>query len=436
MAPSRWFGGLKMGGMAFSGGNILQRSGIATPVATPVAMASRRKVGFAGVFVAALSLSAGFAAVPAAAQMAAQPAAQAASGDLMSIYTITGVPVDATAANAVQAREKALAQGQKAAFRQLAARLSGTGAGDSVALPTDAELPSLVLGVAIENEKTSSVRYVGTIGVSFFPQAARDRLVAAGLPVFDTPAPTLVVLPIFQASPETPAQLFDETSPWKNVWSGRPRSGLTPLVVPFGDLTDMATIDAARAAGLDQTALAAIARRYHAEEAVVVRAALTGEGLNRRIDLAVARSTGTGFQAIDAVPAPPNVTLTAALDAASDAVADWLDNQWRSEAGSAVSLVGSGEMVVDIAFPGGLPEWLEIRKALSRQIVTHWTVQSLSTTQAVVALTHRGSAADMVQDMAGSGLALYENAGRWHLSKGIIPPATDAAPQPETVIIQ
>ncbi|MBB6211864.1 DUF2066 domain-containing protein [Novispirillum itersonii] len=434
MAPSRWFGDLKMGGMAFSGGNILQRSGIATPVA----MSPRRMAALAGIFVAVSALSVAVDGPAAQAQTPALAASASASADLMGVYTITGVPVDATAGNAVQARERAVADGQKAAFRQLAARLSGPAARDSVSLPTDAELPSLVLGVAVETEKTSSVRYFGTISVSFFPDTAKKRLQAAGLPVFDTPARPMVVLPIFQAAPDAPPQLFDDRSPWKTVWSGRPRSGLTPLIVPSGDLSDSAALDATKALALDQAGLTTLMRRYHTEDAVVVKAVLTGDGANRRIDLSLARPGGQ-FQPLNGVPAPTSSSLTAALDAASDAIADWLDGQWRSQAGSAVSLVGSGSMSITVPLPGGLPDWLSVRQALSQQVVSSWTLQSLSSREAMISLTHRGAASDLVQAMAQNGLTLADDGtGHWVLSKGVPPAAgQSAAPgQPPTVVIQ
>lgn len=447
MAPSRWFGGLKMGGMAFSGGNILQRSGIATPVA----MSPRRMAALAGIFVAVSVLSARVDGLTAQAQTAALTAPANASADLMAVYTITGVPVDATAGNAVQARERAVSEGQKAAFRHLAARLSGQQARDSVSAPTDAELPSLVLGVAVETEKTSAVRYFGTISVSFFPDAAKKRLQAAGLPVFDTPAKPMVVLPIFQAAPDAPAQLFDDRSPWKAVWSGRPRSGLTPLIVPSGDLSDIATLDATKALALDQTGLTAMMQRYRTEDAVVVKAVLTGDGVTRRIDLSLARPGGP-FQSLGSVPAPTSSSLTAALDAASDSIADWLDTQWRSQAGSAVSLIGSGTMTITVSLPGGLPDWLSTRQVLSQQIISGWSLQSLTSREAVITVSHRGAASDLVQAMAQSGLTLADDGtGNWTLSKGAPPAgpgaAAGAAPgqpapnqptpsQPATVVIQ
>lgn len=74
----------------------------------------------------------------------------------------TGIVVDATAADAVQARDRALAQGRRDAFNRLAA---ATGA----AAPqlSDAQIEAMVASMIIEQERVSSTRYSGRITVVF-----------------------------------------------------------------------------------------------------------------------------------------------------------------------------------------------------------------------------------------------------------------------------
>src|SRR4051812_47492206 len=51
------------------------------------------------------------------------PCANAAYADADAPYTVANYPVDATAANAVAAKDQALAEGQQAAFRSLLKRI-------------------------------------------------------------------------------------------------------------------------------------------------------------------------------------------------------------------------------------------------------------------------------------------------------------------------
>ncbi len=74
----------------------------------------------------------------------------------------TGIIVDATAADAVQARDRALAQGRRDAFNRLAA---ATGA--PAPSLSDAQIEAMVASMIIEQERVSSTRYSGRITVVF-----------------------------------------------------------------------------------------------------------------------------------------------------------------------------------------------------------------------------------------------------------------------------
>ncbi len=74
----------------------------------------------------------------------------------------TGIVVEATAADAVQARERALAQGRRIAFQRMQAATGGSAEGAS-----DRQIESMIASMIIEEERVSSTRYVGRITVVF-----------------------------------------------------------------------------------------------------------------------------------------------------------------------------------------------------------------------------------------------------------------------------
>ncbi len=93
--------------------------------------------------------------LPAAAQTASSVEA---SGDPL---VQRGVPAEATAENAVVARERALASGQRIAYERLASAMD---------LPrglSDSQIESLVQSLVIESERITSTRYIGQITVNF-----------------------------------------------------------------------------------------------------------------------------------------------------------------------------------------------------------------------------------------------------------------------------
>jgi hypothetical protein len=74
----------------------------------------------------------------------------------------TGIVVDATAADAVQARDRALAQGRRDALNRLAAA-----AGAPTPTASDSQIEGMVASMIIEQERVSSTRYSGRITVVF-----------------------------------------------------------------------------------------------------------------------------------------------------------------------------------------------------------------------------------------------------------------------------
>src|SRR5262245_1707159 len=73
-------------------------------------------------------------------------------------FIVSGVPADATAANANDARTQAMASAQQIGFERLVRRL--TPDGSAVPAVTPQQLDTLVTSVDIENERRSATRYV------------------------------------------------------------------------------------------------------------------------------------------------------------------------------------------------------------------------------------------------------------------------------------
>ncbi len=86
-----------------------------------------------------------------------------------SAYTIANYPVDATAANAVAAKQQALADGQQAAFRSLLKRIVPVTAYKQLTRVKDIKAANLVSGVTVRSEKNSATDYLASLDFSFRP---------------------------------------------------------------------------------------------------------------------------------------------------------------------------------------------------------------------------------------------------------------------------
>lgn len=102
-----------------------------------------------------------------------------------------GVPAEATAENAVVARDQALINGQRVAYERLAAQL-GLQRGLS-----DSQIEAMVTSLVIESERVTANRYTGRITVNFNPGrvpgggslAGSTTGLPGGLPGSTTPRP-------------------------------------------------------------------------------------------------------------------------------------------------------------------------------------------------------------------------------------------------------
>ncbi len=134
--------------------------------------------------------SAQFLAAPPGATPIAPPA-----GDAGLAFTQRNVPAEATAADAVQAKERALAQGRRTAWQALA---STAGLGGQQL--NDAQIDDLVASIIVEEERLTATRYSGRITVNFAPD--RVRALIAGRPMAPGGAPAPLA---GGALPATPA---------------------------------------------------------------------------------------------------------------------------------------------------------------------------------------------------------------------------------------
>jgi len=90
-----------------------------------------------------------------------------------------GVPAEATAENAVLARDRAHASARRIAFQRL---IEQSGA-PVASLPSDSQLENMVAALIVEEERTTPTRYSGRLTVQFNPglvAAATGRSFAGG----------------------------------------------------------------------------------------------------------------------------------------------------------------------------------------------------------------------------------------------------------------
>lgn len=338
----------------------------------------------------------------------------AAVGD---VFVVDSLKVDVTAASTAEARDKALAIGERQAFRQLLERL--TMRRDQGRLPafSAAEIAAFVLDFEVAEEKASAVRYLATLNYRFKADAVRRLLIDREIPFAETTSKPVLVLPVYQAAGSL--LLWDDPNPWREAWIRRPgKSSLVPTILPGGDLPDIATIGPEQAVAGDDQRLSAIAARYDAGDAIVAHATMNMDRGRPDLEVYVTRY-GTAQQeetVVKSFTSGDQESLELLLARAADELTSQMEDNWKRD-----NLLQFGQQAV-VAVKiriGGLGDWLDIRNRLAGvAVIRKSDLVLLSLDEVRVNLHYIGDPAQLALALEQADLVINREGDGWVLELG------------------
>lgn len=355
------------------------------------------------------------------------PAALAQDAD--EVYLVRQVAIDATAESALAAKNAAIRNGQRQALNRLLRRLTLAADHDRLPSGSDLDPADLVASYAVDDEKTSQVRYLARLTVQFQRPAVQRLLRGAGVSFSETRARPTLILPVLDAGGRR--QLFDEDNPWLAAWSDLdlPFGSLLPLIVPLGDLGDLSALNADQAlAGGDKARFATLMEKYDSASVAVVHATLPfGDAAAARVNTVVYRYGAAGEGTIvSALDAQEGESLDSLLRRAAQATVALLEDDWKRRTilrfGDEASL--SARVPYD-----GLEGWLEVRRRLAAvPNIEKVEISAISTIDAQVTLHYLGETPQLNTALAANELKLENRQGYWYLLRTDLaePPAPGA----------
>lgn len=189
------------------------------------------------------------------------------------LFTVENVEVDITSESAVKAREEAFKEAQTQAFLILSERLLSRDELLDFETPDLSYISPLVQDFEIKHEQLSNVRYKASYTFRFKEENVRRFFGGQGVVHAQEKRETILVLPFYQWG--TRAVLWGQGNPWIISWKDSLNTGrLLPVSVPIGDLSDMMDIEDDQALTYDSRRLQRMKERYHAQDIVILIAAL------------------------------------------------------------------------------------------------------------------------------------------------------------------
>lgn len=344
--------------------------------------------------------------------------AYAQESDEDALYQISDVAVDVTADSATHARDQAIMQAQHNAFDQLLTRL---GADTALEQKLDNDtLASMVQAFEVQQERLSKVRYLGTFTVRFKPPAVRAFLGKRGSAYNEARSKPVIVLPILNTGARV--VLWEDSTPWRTAWeSVTGKGGLVPIVVPSGDLDDIAKIGTHEAMNGKEEAFQALMNKYQAGSVVVAVLNADPDNLDPKQPIKIAlqrydmNGKSGGSESISLTPASDTKALTALISDGVKQVRSRLESGWRQSTKMPKGAIAHLPVAVPI---GSLADWNEIKAKLATvPAISRANVLSLTRDTANVDLEFYGDIQQLQASLAQHNLSLESSSftGAWTL---------------------
>ncbi|WP_193188111.1 DUF2066 domain-containing protein [Nisaea sediminum] len=374
-----------------------------------------------------------------------------AQSDEDRVFEVRAVAVDVQAATAADAQAKAIVQGRRDAWRRLLDRLVPKSNAAQIPALSDEELVGLTVGYEVARERTSDVRYLGSLNFRFNPLAVRQFFNARGIAYAEVASRPVLILPVYNDGRKP--LLWEEESPWLAAWLERGAGdGLVPITVPYGDLADIRDISAVQAVLVDREAIQTIGARYGAAQAVIANArTVTTDAGTQAVELNLIYVGGVadGQSLIRTVAPDAGAAGSDLLAAAAKAAASEIQEAWKTE-----NLISPGlETRVTVLVPvPSFDYWLEVRKGLDGvSSISRREMLRISRTEALIDVWINGDADQLALALKQRGLVLEEMGGNWILYKEgtelperyrpapqlqpVLPPSPEPAPAPAQPLI-
>ena len=326
------------------------------------------------------------------------------------VFTISHVKVDETAADAAKAKVKAISAAQVIAFRRLVQRLAPAGSLEQLPQFGANEVSRMMSGMTFEDERTGPTRYIATLTIKFLPDNVRELLYQYNVPFAEEQAANILLLPMWKT--DKGVALWEGENPWKEAWVAQDlENSLTPLLIPIGDLTDIAALSADEAAASDSIKLEALRLRYGAENVLVSIAERRADG-TIYITLKGETSFGLVNYAHSFEIADDDIPATLAPAAERFLLA--MEETWKG-AIAKINVPSSNLNEITVAIPfDSLAEWNDIRARIQQTYgVGEVQIDSLSARGGIVKVRYEGAIDQFSEELKTNGLILSDVGGTW-----------------------
>lgn len=330
----------------------------------------------------------------------ARQAFAAADDPLDRLFTIREVKVDETARSASRALNIAFEKAEEEAYNKLLVKLTQPEGRAKLPKLTKLERQSLISGIDVVTEQSSSTRYLATLNVRFEPQRVSEFFAAHGVPHVLAGGTGMLVL-------HAHTRGSDELMWRKDAVLDRARGSVDWMnriryyVFPVGRIDERMAVTYGEVKALDIDAAARLQDRYDVGGSLMITSRYEAEGATGTLHYRYI-SSETGEAHVGTIDHA--ASEEAALSAMYETVLDAIDSDWREQL--LVDTGTGGEMTVVVPTTE-LKMLTEVEKRLSEiSLVSQYRVTSLALPLSRITFRYTGREDQLATAMRYGGLTL------------------------------
>ncbi|WP_165769378.1 DUF2066 domain-containing protein [Arboricoccus pini] len=320
-------------------------------------------------------------------------------------YSVQNIAMSADAADAVAARDQAIADAERRGLQILIGRLSNGGQPPSLdSVPID----RVVQSYEIASEQVGAKSYKGTLNVAYVPARVRDIMSRNNISVVHQTQPTLIVPAM---SGDNGLALWFDADVWRGALGTAAASDpRLKLNLPLSDAEDLADLTPAQAQAKDADAFGKLRTRYQVSNVVLAILKTDASGAPTAVSLQNIMGGALRGDTDLQVPAGDD-----AMAAAANAVVSALRDAGKPAVAVAAGPTQSMSVLVPLV---DLASWVQIKRGLGDvHEVKAVQVNSFSRSQAQITLTYAGDVGTLQSNLNGRGFELLSENGQWRLQR-------------------
>lgn len=357
-----------------------------------------------------------------------------AQRDAAKVFTVGNFPVEASAANAVAAKDRAIADGQRAAWRSLLKRLVPVTSYSRLKPLREIPMSSVYDGFAVRSERNSATTYIAGLDFAFRPDAVRNVLRRERIPFVEEQAREVVLIAAVREAGKLDRDGAGARR-WMATWNGLDLANtLTPLrAEPVKPVIHNDTLN--MLVGGDHSAIRVLANEYNGDDVLTAIAEVDRPAGRLHVTLAGRDAAGVfnvkrSYRLFDG-------DVDYAMELAAVVSLGIVEGRWKSikvrgESGAdeVAAAAGAGYGAAPGGGAGGesvhieaefssLGEWNAMRERLEATPgVGNVEIAAVSARGADLALSFPGGGPSLASALAARGMSLRDLGGAWLLRSG------------------